>query len=273
MRKDNLKMNEAGNKVGALIGAAGAASGSADEWKQKYEELKREYDSKKPMLGRIGDLSAKDREIAELKKKIGDLEKGGRRPSDALTPDERENLSPEFVSAAEKISTAATEGISEELKRMRMEREQEREEFMKVKETQFLQAVESKYPGFLAKINGGEWAAAWSSYLSNNQGSVVSAYQSFDIGSLSYHVDRFYREVLEVRPPDGRGNASVPDPVSLAGGKPGSVVSKDKVYSPEEYEALEAECAKLRRNGDFDGYRKLRDNLENILREGRVKDE
>ena len=266
-------MNEAGNKVGALIGAAGAAPEAADEWKQKYEELKREYDSKKPMLGRIGDLSAKDREIAELRKRVGELEKGGRRPSDALTPDERENLSPEFVNAAEKISTAATEGISEELKRMRMERDQERAEFLKAKEEQFLQAIENKYPGFLAKINGGEWAAAWSSYLSHNQGSVVSAYKSFDVGSLSYHVDRFYREVLEVRPPDGKGSASVPDPVSLAGGKPGTVVSKDKVYSPEEYEALEAECAKLRRNGDFDGYRKLRDNLETILREGRVKDE
>lgn len=268
-------MNEAGNKVGALIGAAGAASGGADEWKAKYEALKKENEAMKPMLGRVKDLSAKDKEIAELKKKIGELEKGGRaNPEDALTPEERASLAPEFVQAAAKISTAATEGIGEELRQMRIEREQERAAFRQAQEETFFRNVEAKYPGFIANISeGGKWNASWNTFLVHNKDSVVSAYKSLDIDALSYHVDRFYREVLEVRPPDGKGKASIPDPVSTRGGAPGLVDNPTKVYTPEEFALLEEECAKLRRKGDFDGYRKMRDNLETILREERVKEE
>lgn len=275
-------MNET-EQVNALLGAKKAPGGTSDkDWKAEYEALKAEYERAKPMLGRVNveAVAAKDKRISELESEIRRLKgaKGAAEIAASLTPEERGEIPEEYVGVAAKIASRATgdamAGVNQELARLREEREAEKERERKRVASDFVNRINRRYPGFLASIGeGGDKAEAWASFLVNNAASVNEAYGRCDYDSLAYHIDRFYREVLEVRPPNGdKGNASAPDPVSHGGGKPATRDDGKKTYTAEEYSALEEKCMKLRRKGDYDGYAKLREELDEILVDGRVEE-
>lgn len=266
-------------QMNALLGnkqAPGGGTVEKKDWKAEYEALKAQYDHDKAMIGRV---KASDNRVKELESEIAKLksERGGANVP-TLTPEEKGEIPDEYVGAAATLASRAAgnavAGVSEEIAELRREREAEKAAARERMANDFAKRIDRRYPGFLSSIGaGGDKHDAWESFLVNNAASVQVAYANCDYDSLVYHIDRFYREVLEVRPPNGeKGNATAPDPVPHGGGNP-RVVDSEKTYTAEEYAALDEKCMKLRREGRFDEYRQLRDELDSALSEGRVKDE
>lgn len=276
MSKENEQMN-------ALMGGASGTPGGngGEDWKAMYESLKAKYDADRPMLGRVRELSEKDRRISELEKENERLRTAGAATDMVaqLTPEERGDLPEDYLGAAAKLASRATDaalkGVNEEMARMRMEREEERAAGREAERARFIERINARFPKFLSSISeGGANVKAWSEFLAMNAGSVKMALENMDFGVLEYHIVRFYKEVLEVNPPKGgEGVATAPDPTSQGGGRPSTTEGGEKIYTASEYDALDEKCEKLRRKGDFVEYRKLRDELESALSEGRVKDE
>lgn len=265
-------------QVKALLGKRKSpAGGSGESPEQRCAELERQLQSAKVEQGRVKALDAR---VKELEQECARLrgERGAADVAAALTPEERGDLPEDYIGAAAKMTSRAVgqalTGVNEELARMRREREAEREAEEGRRKSDFIRRVNARFPGFLGSISeGGDKAQAWASFLVNNADSVSSAFARCDLDSLVYHVERFYREVLDVRPPDGeRGAATAPDPVPRGSGKPAERDGgSERAYTPEEYDALDEKCMKLRREGRIDEYRKLRDELDSALSEGRVR--
>ena len=268
-------MNDTEKQVNALLGSKKTPGGGVEkDWKAEYEALQAERERDKAMIGRV---KASDARVKELEEENKRLKEGMRAKKITLTPEEQGEIPSEYVDMAATVASRAAgdamAGVNQELARLREEREAEKAEARKRIATDFVNRINRRYPGFLVSIGeGGDKADAWTSFLVNNAASVNEAFVKCDYDSLVYHIDRFYREVLEVRPPNGeKGNASVPDPVSHGGGSPVARADGKKTYTEEEYAALEKKCADLRRKGEYAEYKKLRDELDEILVEGRVE--
>lgn len=274
--KQKMNNNE---QVNALLGAGKSvpASEGAEDWKSKYEETQRMLNSAKVEQGRVAKLDAEkkalEKELAQLKSN-----QAAKKVADLITPEERGDIPSDFVGLAATVATKATDSalteVNQELATLRQEREAEKAEAQKRMQHEFIQRVQAKYPGFLDSIGeGGDKANAWAAYLVHNQSSVSAAYAACDFDSLVYHVDRFYREVLGVRPPNGgQGDASIPDPVAYRGSSPVlSAVDPNKTYTQEEFDALEKRANSLRAAGDYKGYKALTRELDDILSEHRLK--
>ena len=228
--------------------------------------------------GRLKTLDAKNK---ELEKELAALKASKARTdivSAALSDEERANLDPTFLDAAAKIAAASANSVREQYEeRERLRQEQDaanrtaNEERMR---KDFVNRIEGKYPGFLNSISvGGGNCEPWKKFYEFNGPSIAAAVSRFDLESLSYFIDKFNSE-LNIRVPSGsQGHATSPDPRNLGGG---AIVVQhggpNKIYTADEYAALEKQADQLRRRGDWDGYRKVCDELNNILAEGRVKD-
>ena len=263
-------------QVQALLGGAGAQGQQDEDWKSKYEEMKRQFDSARVEEGRVRKLNE---EKKALEKRIAELEKG-RQAADlvaGLTEEERGDVPDDYVDVAAKVASEASGKVAArmegELERLHREREEERVEAQKRMSRQFLAQVEAKYPKFLADIGeGGDKKRAWDTFMENNSESVLKAFNSCNLDGLVYHVNRFYREELGVRPPEGDGvAATAPDPITSQGGNL-NVNSEDpnKKWTKEEYDALEKKALNLRASGNFKEYRRIVQELDNILAEGRL---
>lgn len=263
-------------QVRALFGGAGSHGQQEEDWKSKFEEAQRQLNSARVEEGRVRKLNE---EKKALEKRIAELEKG-RQAADlvaGLSEDERGDVPDEYVGVAARVASDASERVSarvtEELERLRKEREEEREEAQKRLSRQFLSQVEAKFPKFLADIGaGGDKKRAWDAFMENNSESVLKAFNSCNLEGLVYHVNRFYRDELGVRPPEGEGaGASAPDPITSQGGNLNvNADDPNKKWTKDEYDALEKKALSLRASGNFKEYRRIVQELDNILAEGRL---
>ena len=266
-------------KIDALLGTPSpAGGGDGIDWKAKYEESerkRREYESM--MNGRVSKSDAKNKaleaELAKLKEQRSASNLAG-----AISKEERERtgIPDDYVEAAAAIASKASESaVLEAQKRMQAEREAAAAAENERRASAFVVEVERKYPKFFESIEpGGDKQQAWASFLVNNRDSVVRAFNEFNIEALSYHIDRFFKEVLGVRPPAGGSHgAPAVDPVPSNGGTLSiDLDNPTRIYTAKEYAELEAKCDKLRRMGQWDEYQKMKGKLEDILDEDRVKD-
>lgn len=264
-------------QVNALTGAANAAKAGGEDWKARYEALKAEYDHDKPMIGRA---KASDARVKELEAELKAARDGKSKEEllASLSESVRENVAPEVQAAAAEIAAAALarerEANEARFARLENERAAEREASAEANQRAFMARIETTFPGFLSSVGpGGSNSEAWSKYLEHNRWSVAGALRNGDFGTIDYHVRQFCRSVeIQVPSADG-GGAAISDPGNQAGGavpKPKDEVGK--VYTGEEYDALDKRCDQLRRLGRYDEYMKLRDELDLALSEGRVKD-
>lgn len=247
---------------------------SNEDWKAKYEEAEKQLQSARVEQGRVKALDARakelEKELAELKeaKSVTNL-------TETLTAEEREALPEEYIGAAAKIASRASNealaGLTEEVDRLRRERDAEKTAANQRKLEGFVAQIDAKYPGFRSAVApGGDKKNAWDVFLRRNAGSVNEAFKSLDFDALTYHIDRFYREDLGVRPPEGNGAVAVPDPVST-GGTGVETLSDGKTYSQSEIDKMYDDIEAARDAQDFSRVRKLSAILERAIREGRVK--
>lgn len=259
-------------QMDALMGGAnspanGAGSGvSVDE----FERTKHELDNSR------GRLKALDAKLKELEKENAELRASRNRDeivSSALSEEEREKLDPAFVSAMAKVSAATEERMKREYEERDRRLAEERAARVQDAKKNFAQQIESAFPGFLSSIGeGGANAAAWQEFYSVYGASVNAAYARFDMNAISTLIKQFNAQ-LGIRVPSGsQGKATSPDPRNLGSGREVQRDNGTKTYTSEEYAQLEKQAMQARRRGDFDAYRKLDEELNTILAEGRVKD-
>lgn len=264
-----------GEQISALLGGKKPQMTQEEDWKSKYEEAQRQLNSAKVEEGRVRKLNE---EKKALEKRLAELERGSqaREIAAAVSDEDRGDIPEEYVGLAAKVAAEATARVSKsmsgEIERIRKEREDEQQAMQKRVSEQFLTQVDARYPKFLKDIGvGGDKEEAWKSFMENNSESVSKAYNSCNLKGMIYHLDRFYREI-GVRPPEGgRVGASAPDPVMTTGSGLGlNSDDPNKKWTKEEYDALEKKAYALRASGDFKGYTKMVQEMDNILAEGRL---
>ena len=277
-------MNEEMQKaMDALAGgtAAGAPGGDTTDWKAKYEESQRELASARVEQGRVKKLNE---EKSELERQLAEARsaRGVQSAIDAL-PDNLKTDTPEDYQkvAAIMAQRAVDEAVQKAEARRKAEldtvmsqmAERERRE-ADAKRADFGSRIEREFPGFLksAVMEGGDKHSAWVQYQRFNAASINTAVQNCDFETLAYHVRTFYRNELGVEPPSGGTGAAAPDPSSTGGGNAVRHDGGKKIYTAQEYQALEKQAMQARRRGDFETYGKLNDELNTILAESRVKD-
>lgn len=263
-------------QMDALMGGAnspanGAGSGvSMDE----FERTKHELDNSR------GRLKALDAKVKELEKENAELRASQNRDeiiSSALSEEERDKLDPAFVSAMAKVSAATEARLRKEYEERDRQTAAEREARMQEAKVNFARQIESAFPGFLASIGeSGDKNAQWREFCGVYGASVNAAYARFNVSAISTLIQQFIawsNKEQGVRVPSGsQGKAMSPDPRNLGSGKEVQHDNGTKTYTPEEYAELEKKAMQARRRGDFDAYRKLDEELNTILAEGRVKD-
>lgn len=240
----------------------------------EIEKQRHELDN---MRGRVKSLDSRNK---ELEKELAALKaERGRADivSAALSDEEREKLDPNFLDAAAKIAAASAASVRQEYEERERARQEQDAANRSANEERakkdFAHRIEERYPGFLGSIGeGGGNSEQWKRFYAFNGPSISSAVARFDIETLAYFIDKFNSE-LGIRVPSGsQGAATSPDPRNLGSGAAVQHGGSNKVYTAEEYAALEKQASQLRRRGDWDGYRRLNDELNNILAENRVKD-
>lgn len=271
--------NEKMDEMNILMGGKDIASSTPTEnvgvTQAVFDKTNHELDVAR---GRLKTLDARNKELEKEVAELKALKMRKNVVSSALSDEERANFDPNFLDAAAKIAAASVDSFRQEYEeRDRIRQEQDaanrtaNEERMK---KDFVNCIEGKYPGFLSSISaGGGNSELWKNFIEFNGPSISAAVSRYDVNALSYFIDKFNSE-LNIRVPSGsQGNATSPEPRNLGSGA--TVVhhgGPNKVYTADEYAALEKQAEQLRRRGDWDGYRKLCDELNNILAEDRVKD-
>ena len=267
----------ANGNIGSLFGE-NKNTPAADDKDKRIADLERQLNSAKADNGRWAKVNER---LKELEKENEAL-KASRRSENIVTSLKGElgEVPDEFAGAAAKIAGRAVDGamkdVNEELARLRQEREAERAASLERAKEDFIRKIDAKYPKFRSDVDGGDEVKtkAWRNFLGHNLGSVKDAYERCDFDSLAYHIDRFYREELDRTPPNGNREPTSPDPTNRGGGTSVIIGDSSKIYTTEEYQALEAKATSLRyQPGKYADYQKLRDELDNIISEGRVRDE
>lgn len=267
-------MNEIEQANAFMSGSDTTNQDAGENWEAKYKEAEKMLQSTRVEQGRVKALDARNK---ELEKEIARLkeERSTKTIVDSLTPEERGDFPDEYLEPVAKVANRATEtalaNVNEELQRLRNEREEEKANAVKRAQETFLSQIDGRFPGFRAAVaSGGDKEKAWASYLENNAGSVVAAFQSGNFNSLSYHIERFYRETLGVHPPEGNGYAAVPDPTST-GGTGAEILSEGKTYTQAQVDKIYDDIELARDAGDYARVKALSATLERVIREGRVK--
>ncbi|MBQ1344758.1 MAG: hypothetical protein IIY62_00205 [Kiritimatiellae bacterium] len=265
------------SEMDALMGGGPARNAAEQNFDAAaFEKQKHELDN---MRGRV---KASDARIKELEKQLAELrtaKSGEDLVSRALSESEREKLAPEFLGAAAKLAATSAEQVRreyEERERARLEQEaQARAANEERAKENFARLVEGRFPGFLSSVStGGPNNAQWRKFMDEDgySASVNAAWNACNLEVLSQFIEQFNSK-LGIRVPSGsQGTATSPDPRTLGSGAPVQTGGPNKVYTAEEYAALEKQAMQFRRRGDWEGYRKLNEELNTILAENRVKD-
>lgn len=269
-------------EMDALMGSgkntnAGGATDKSSISQEVFDKTNHELDVAR---GRLKTLDARNK---ELEKEVATLRASKARTdivSTALSDEERANLDPTFLDAAAKIAAASADAVRqdyEERERARQEQEAaNRAANEAVARENFARKIEERYPGFFNSVSrGGPYHEQWLNFKNDPYlgSSIVTAWNDCNVEVMSMFIEKF-NSSLSIRVPSGsQGQATSPEPRNLGSGA--TVVhhgGPNKVYTADEYSALEKQADQLRRRGDWDGYRKVCDELNNILAEGRVKD-
>lgn len=269
----NEEMEKAMNALSGNGAAGGDAGGDATDWKAKYEEAQRQLNSAKVEQGRVKKL---DEENKALRSRLAGAEALKRAKEEvANMGEEQRGEVPEdyLVGAgvlAQKMAAEAIAAQKAEFDQRMAERDQREAAATR---QNFAQRIEREFPGFLrdAVTEGGDKYAAWVKYQRFNAATITAAVNACDFDTLSWHIRNFYNTEVGIPPPSGGTGAAAPDPSPTGGGQRVHAET-GKIYTAQEYAELEKKAMQLRRMGDFEGYRKLDAELNNILTEGRVKD-
>lgn len=272
--KEGQKMNEVEQAKALMGGGEAPAKDAGENWEAKYKELEHQLQSAKVEQGRVKALDSRNKELEKELARLKESE-AAKKIVDSLAPEDRGDLPDEYLSPVAKVANLATEtalaNVNEELERLRNEREAEKAAAAERAAADFRSRIDGRFPGFRAAIApGGDKEQAWASYLEHNAASVVSAFQSCDYNALVYHVERFYRDVLGIRPPEGNGTTAVPDP-RTTGGTGAEILSDGKTYTQAQIDRMYDDIEAARSVEDFARVRELSAKLERIIREGRVK--
>lgn len=274
-------MNEEMEKAMDALAGGGAPAGNSGggdttDWKARYEEMERKFQSAQVEQGRVKKL---DEEKKALEAKIAELSASRRSEAaiSALPDDIREDMPENFAKGsalvAQRMVDEALASRDAEMRELKAQMAAREQRSAAASRQAFGQRIEQEFPGFLrdAVSEGGDKHAAWVQYQRYNAPSINAAVNACDFDTLSWHIRKFYTDELGIAPPSGGTGAAAPDPSATGGGQRVHAET-GKIYTAQEYAELEKKAMQLRRMGDFEGYRKLDAELNNILTEGRVKD-
>lgn len=211
-------------------------------------------------------------ENAELKEKLRKLEAGsGAKAIVAkMTPEQLGDLPKEYVEsmlgASAQMMQAAQEKQEAELKAMRAEMEEGNRKV-------FLAQVGARHEQFFDLVKpGGANAKIWEEFKEAHKETFEGIMTSHDSGRFDRFVSDFCR-VYGVSDPSGaKATTTTPDPVTTGGGNQVVQTDDKKVYTPEEYAELEKKLMRLRAT-NYQEYLKMRDEVEQILIDGRVREQ
>ena len=267
------------DKVIAALSKKGGEPQTVDPNKGQgeSEELKKAQHTADMWGGRAKQLSqekaALAQENAELKERIRKLEAGseGKAFVEKLTPEQLGDLPKDYATTMAGVSAELIKASEE---KHEAELAQLRAEMKEGNRRLFLSQIGAQHDKFFDLVSpGGANAGLWEQFKANNQETFEAIMETQDSARFDRFVADFCRVIGIAEPSGATAKTTTPDPVTTGGGKP---VSQDddskKVYTPEEYDALEKRAMQLRAT-DYKEYLKLRDELENILVEGRIKEQ
>lgn len=263
-------MNEEIKKaMGALAGGGNPTGtpggGDATDWKAKYEEMERKFQSAQVEQGRVKKL---DEKVKALEAENAKLSSTRRAQSviDGLPPEVKEGFTDDSLRAQALIAQRAVEAANAErdaeIERIRAEQAERDRRNAEAAEAAFAQQIEQSYPGFLrsAVLDGGDKHAAWLEFVEYYGPSINAAYYARDFKRLSWFIEKFYNEKLEIPPPSGGSGAAAPDPSATGGGKT-VTHAHGKSYTDEEISALFDKKEAARDRGDWAEVKRLTDEI------------
>ena len=211
-------------------------------------------------------------ENAELKEKLRKLEagSGAKAVVEKLTPEQLGDLPKEYaetiLGASSQMMQAAQEKQEAELKAMRAEIEEGNRKV-------FLAQIGARHEQFFDLVKpGGANAKIWEEFKEAHKETFEGIMTSHDSGRFDRFVSDFCR-VYGVSDPSGaKATTTTPDPVTTGGGKQVVQTNDKKVYTPEEYAELEKKLMRLRAT-NYQEYLKMRDEVEQILIENRIREQ
>lgn len=271
----NEEMEKAMNALSGSGAAGGDAGGDATDWKAKYEEAQRQLQSAKVEQGRVKKL---DEEKKALEAKVAELSASRRSEAaiSALPDDIREDMPENFAKGsalvAQRMVDEALASRDAELRELKAQMAVREQQGAAIARQNFAQKIGNEFPGFFrdAVLEGGDKHAAWQKYLRFNAASVTTAFNACDFDTLSWHIRNFYNTEVGIPPPSGGTGAAAPDP-SPTGGGTSVAIRPGKTYTWDEIDKLYDEIESLRSRGDFEGMKRLSDEVERAQKEGRVK--
>ena len=262
--------------AGGVAPTGTTAGGEATDWKAKFEEAQRELASAKVEQGRVKKL---DEQVKALQAENAKLSSSRRVQTviDDLPPEVKEGFTEDSLKAQALIAQRAVEAANAErdaqIAQMKAEQAERDRRNAEAAKASFAQQIERAYPGFLrsAVLDGGDKHGAWTEFVELYGPSINAAYYAQDFKKLSWFIEKFYTEKLEIPPPSGGTGTAAPDPSATGGGTP-VVVKPGKTYTEKEISDLYDEVEKARDRGDFAEVKRLGAEIEKAMREGRVKD-
>lgn len=264
-------MNEKEQAAAAFGGTGSEKPVATTDSERRIAELERELQSAKVEQGRVKKLSeelkARDEELAKLR--------SSRQTEDilsALSEEDRESVSPEVLTAMAKLAGKVRSDNEQRLREQEAISARAEAGRREADAENFSRAVDARFPGFFQSVGiGGANEAAWKTFMRFNGPSVKNAYERCDMDAIVHFVESFYRFHLGTEVPSGKGATAAPEPSNQGGGIR-SDAGGGRVYTSEEYAALDERCMRLRREGKIQEYRKLKEELDSILSENRVRD-
>lgn len=260
-------------ELNALTGGNADKPAPEVDWEARYRELESKVENDR--LSNKGRWDKVNAENAELRQKLS--EAMAHRSEDdalsALSEDERAALPDEVLSALGKVAAGAKADAERRMMEIESERRAEAEARRESATGEFLARIDREFPGVRASImTGGVNRDAWMSYYGPNKQTIDYALSSGDFDTFAYHLRQFYSYHLGSDIPSGTGSSAAEPPPMACGNGPASGMNANRRYTAQEYQQLEERAMKLRQSGRLEEYRKLSDELDNILAEGRVSD-
>jgi hypothetical protein len=263
MNEEITKAMDALAGRGALAATTG---GDTTDWKAKYEEAQRELASAKVEQGRVKKLDEQVKALQAENAKLSSS-RGVQSVIDGLPPEMKEGFTEDSLRAQALIAQRAVEAANAErdaqIAQMRAEQAERDRRNAQAAEVAFGQMIEQRYPGFLrsAVAEGGDKHGAWVEFVEYYGPSINAAYNAQDFKRLSWFIEKFYTEKLELPPPSGGLGAAAPDPSATGGGTPTTRIHGDKTYTADEINALFDKKEAARDRGDWAEVKRLSDEI------------
>ena len=266
-----------GDKVLAALSTKGGEPQTTEPGKGTADELQKAQHTAQVWGGRARQLSeekaALAQENAELKEKLRKLEAGSEAKAvvEKLTPEQLGDLPKEYAGTMAAVSVGVVQAAEA---KHEAEMAKLREEMQEGNRRLFQSQIGAKHEKFFDLVApGGANADVWEQYKADNVETFKAIMETQDHARFDRFVADFCRVVGISEPSGAKAATSTPDPVTTGAGKPAvQTDGSKKFYTPEEYDALEKKAMQLRAT-NYKEYLTLRDELENILVENRIKEQ